>query len=187
MTLGIAPGSIHAIVGENGAGKTTLMRMLQGLDRPDAGTVVLDDEPVRLGGPADAARRGIGMVHQELNLVPELTLLENLVLGHEPTRRGAIDWRAAHDAARPPRGRDGPRGRLGSAGRGRLARRAPAARDPAPPPPRRGRPDPRRAHRRTAPPQVAELLKLLRRLRDGGRTVVFISHKLGEVLDVADR
>ena len=187
VTLGIAPGSIHAIVGENGAGKTTLMRMLQGLDRPDAGTVVLDDEPVRLGGPADAARRGIGMVHQELNLVPELTLLENLVLGHEPMRRGAIDWRAAHEAGARLVDETGlevdwgqPAAAASLVARQRLEILRLLHRDA----------DVLILDEPTAalaPPQVAELLKLLRRLRDGGRTVVFISHKLGEVLDVADR
>ena len=101
VDLAVAPGTIHAIVGENGAGKTTLMRMLYGLDRPDAGTVVLDDGPVRLAGPADASARGIGMVHQEFKLVGELSLLENLMLGREPTWRGRLDLAPrAHRRAR---------------------------------------------------------------------------------------
>jgi simple sugar transport system ATP-binding protein len=186
VTLSIAPGTVHAIVGENGAGKTTLMRILYGLDRPDAGTVVVDDAPVRLAGPADATRRGIGMVHQELKLVEELTLLENLVLGHEPLRRGRVDWaRARRDAARLA-GETGvdldwdePAGRASVAARQRLEILRLLYREA----------DVLILDEPTAvlaPPQVAELLGLLRGLRASGRTIVFISHKLREVLDVAD-
>jgi simple sugar transport system ATP-binding protein len=186
VTLGVAPGSIHAIVGENGAGKTTLMRILYGLDQPDEGTVVVDGEPVRLAGPADAARRGIGMVHQELKLVPELTMLENLVLGREPRRRGRIDWAAARERARALAGDAGvalewdlPTERASVAARQRLEIL-------------------RLLHREAdvlildeptavlAPAQVGELLDVLRGLRAGGRTILFISHKLREVLDLAD-
>src|SRR5277367_4593940 len=100
VDLGVAPGTIHAVVGGNGAGKSTLMRILQGVDRPDEGSVILNDAPVRLTGPADAFARGIGMVHQEFMLAPPLTLLENLILAHEPLGRGGlIDWRAARAEA----------------------------------------------------------------------------------------
>ena len=187
VTLGIAPGSIHAIVGENGAGKTTLMRMLQGLDRPDAGSVVARRRARASRRPGGRGPPRIGMVHQELNLVPELTLLENLVLGHEPMRRGAIDWRAAHDAGARLVDETGlevdwgqPAAAASLVARQRLEILRLLHRDA----------DVLILDEPTAalaPPQVAELLKLLRRLRDGGRTVVFISHKLGEVLDIADR
>jgi len=94
-------GTIHAIVGGNGAGKSTLMRMLQGMDRPDEGTVVIDGEPATLSGPAEAFARGIGMVHQEFMLVPGLTLLENLVLAREPVKGlMLVDHAKAMDAAR---------------------------------------------------------------------------------------
>src|SRR5690242_19191362 len=87
-------GTVHAIVGGNGAGKSTLMRILQGLDRPDEGCVLVDGAPAVLLVPADAFDRGIGMVHQEFMLVPVLTLLENLVLAKEPVDRfGRIDRR----------------------------------------------------------------------------------------------
>ena len=90
-------GEIHAIVGENGAGKSTLMRILQGLEKPDQGSVVVDDKDVSFNRPQQALNLGIGMVHQEFMLAPELTLLENLVLGDEPVLRAwgpfsAIDW-----------------------------------------------------------------------------------------------
>ena len=100
VDLSVAPTTIHAVVGGNGAGKSTLMRILQGVDRPDEGSVILNDRPVRLTGPADAYARGIGMVHQEFMLAPPLTLLENLVLAREPVGFGGlIDWRAAQAEA----------------------------------------------------------------------------------------
>jgi general nucleoside transport system ATP-binding protein len=186
VTLSVAPGTIHALVGENGAGKTTLMRILHGMDRPDAGTVVVDDQPVRFGSPADAARRRIGMVHQELMLVPELTLLENLVLGREPMRGGRIDWEVARAAA----------GELATSSGLELEWDMPAA--AASVVVRQRLEILRLLYREAdvlildeptavlAPPQVADLLRVLRLLRDGGRTVIFISHKLREVLDLAD-
>ena len=95
------PGTIHAIVGGNGAGKSTLMRILQGMDQPDEGSVVIDGEPAKLGGPSEAFARGIGMVHQEFMLVPGLTLLENLVLAREPLKGGVlVDHAKALEAAR---------------------------------------------------------------------------------------
>jgi general nucleoside transport system ATP-binding protein len=186
VTLSVAPGTVHAVVGENGAGKTTLMRILYGLDRPDAGTVVIDDQPVRLSGPADATRRGIGMVHQEFKLVGELTLLENLVLGREPTRRGRIDWRRARAQAEALAGQTG------------VELDWDATADRAPVAVRQRLEILRLLYREAdvlildeptavlAPQQVDELLALLRGLCRGGRTIVFISHKLREVLGVAD-
>jgi ABC-type uncharacterized transport system ATPase subunit len=100
VDLAVAPATIHAVVGGNGAGKSTLMRILQGVDHPDSGSVIIDDRPVRLTGPADAYARGIGMVHQEFMLAPPLTLLENLILAREPAGFGGlIDWRAAQEEA----------------------------------------------------------------------------------------
>ena len=96
VSLSVAPGTIHAMVGGNGAGKSTLMRILQGVDTPDAGTVILDDRSVRLSGPADAFARGVGMVHQEFMLALPLSLVENLILGNEPVGAGGlIDWAKA--------------------------------------------------------------------------------------------
>ena len=98
VSLDIAPGRVHAIVGENGAGKSTLMRVLQGLEQPDSGTLLLGGNPLRLNGPRDAMRLGIGMIHQEFMLVPNLTLMENFALGAEPRRAGIglsalVDWK----------------------------------------------------------------------------------------------
>ena len=182
-----ARGSIHAIVGGNGAGKTTLMRILQGMEQPDQGDVIVDDAPVRLANPADAFRRGIGMVHQEFMLVEDLTMLENLILGAEPvTSGGLIDRKAAYAAAEAASAQAGVK----------LDWDTRVAQAPV--------------HRRQileilrllyrgadvlildeptsvlAPQQVQDLLALLRKLRQEGRTIIFISHKLDEVLSVAD-
>jgi simple sugar transport system ATP-binding protein len=187
VDLAVAPGTIHAVVGGNGAGKSTLMRILQGVDSPDEGSVILNDAPVRLTGPADAFAHGIGMVHQEFMLAPPLTLLENLILAHEPLGRGGlIDWRAARAEA------------------DRLAKIAGVAID------WRSRVSDAPVHVRQvleilrllyrgvdvlildeptavlAPAQVTELIALMRRLKGEGRTLLFISHKLDEVMRAAD-
>jgi len=187
IDLAAAPGTIRGVVGGNGAGKTTLMRILQGLDQPDEGTVIVNDKPVRLANPADAFARGIGMVHQEFMLVQDLTLLENLILGREPVKRGGvIDRAAALAEAR----------RLAALAGVELDWSLVASQAPV--------------HLRQvveilrllyrgadvlildeptavlAPRQVRDLLALLRRLRDEGRTILFISHKLDEVLSVCD-
>ena len=182
-----APGTIHAIVGGNGAGKTTLMRILQGLEQPDEGQVIVNDAPASLANPAAAFARGIGMVHQEFMLVQDLTLLENLILGREPVRRGMIDRATALAAAQ------------------KLAAQAGVELDwdlkvaLAPVHLRQILEILRLLYRGAdvlildeptsvlAPQQVHDLLALLRHLRDEGRTIVFISHKLDEVLAIADR
>src|SRR5690606_27035080 len=86
VDLVVREGEVHAIVGENGAGKSTLMKILAGLYQPDAGTIALGGEVVRISGQLDARRRGIGMVYQELNLVPDLTVAENIALGAIPSK-----------------------------------------------------------------------------------------------------
>jgi simple sugar transport system ATP-binding protein len=180
-------GTVHAIVGGNGAGKSTLMRILQGMDRPDEGFVIVDGRPTVFLGPADAFASGIGMVHQEFMLVPGLTLLENLVLAHEPVDAlGRIDRGKALAEAEA------------------LARRAGVSLDWSMPV------DDAPVHVRQiveilrllyrgadvlildeptavlAPAQVRELMALLRKLAEEGRTILFISHKLDEVMSVAD-
>ncbi|WP_216205223.1 ABC transporter ATP-binding protein [Amycolatopsis aidingensis] len=186
LSMDVHSGTVHAVVGENGAGKTTLMRILAGLDQPDSGTVVLDGEPVRLRGPGEAAARGIAIVEQEPAMVGELTLLENLVLGAEPRRGPLIDWRGARARAHrvaaesgldPPwdtRAADAPLNARQQVAilRGLLRSARVLILD-----------EPTSA---LAPEQVRQLFRLLRGLRAAGRTVVFISHKLTEVLDIAD-
>ena len=95
VSFEVERGEVHALVGENGAGKSTLMKVLAGAERADSGTIQLDGVPVKIEGPRDAERLGIGMIYQEFNLVPELGVVENILLGHEPTARGIFLDRAA--------------------------------------------------------------------------------------------
>ncbi|MDK2928316.1 MAG: ral nucleoside transport system ATP-binding protein, partial [Bacillota bacterium] len=95
VNLTVRRGSIHALVGENGAGKTTLMKILFGLEKRDAGSIYYAGHPVEIASPQQAMALGIGMVHQHFMLVPSLTVAENVVLGHEPTRGLSLDRGAA--------------------------------------------------------------------------------------------
>jgi ABC-type uncharacterized transport system ATPase subunit len=180
-------GSVHAIVGGNGAGKSTLVKMLQGQQSPDAGSVLVDGRKTEFRSPRDAIRAGIGMVHQEFTLIPGLSLLENLILGAEPRGRfGAIDKATALSRAKAlaqdagvridwsMKEEDAPVHmrqaveilRLIWRGADVLILDEPTA--------------------VLAPPQIRDLLALMRNLRDHGNTILFISHKLDEVLAVAD-
>ena len=188
IDLAAAPGTILAIVGGNGAGKSTLMKMLQGLQPPDAGTVVVNDAPVSFRSAREAIRAGIGMVHQEFTLISGLTLLENLILGGEPrTRLGTIDRAAALARAEE----------LATLAGARIdwslrEERAPVHMRQAVEILRliyRGADvlildEPTAA---LAPAQIRDLLALMRNLKARGNTILFISHKLDEVLSVADQ
>ena len=88
--LSLAPGEVLAVIGENGAGKSTLMKILAGVYQPDAGRVLLDGQPVHFAGPADAIVAGVSLIHQELNLAENLTVLDNLFLGREITTGGGL-------------------------------------------------------------------------------------------------
>jgi simple sugar transport system ATP-binding protein len=90
IDLAVADGEIHAILGENGAGKSTLMNMVYGLLQPDAGNIYVDGKAVEINEPADALSAGIGMVHQHFMLVPVFTVAENIILGHEQSKRGLL-------------------------------------------------------------------------------------------------
>ncbi|MFO0680421.1 MAG: sugar ABC transporter ATP-binding protein [Sandaracinus sp.] len=99
VELEVARGEVHALVGENGAGKSTLMKVLSGAERPDAGTMELAGAPYAPRGPLDARRSGVAMVYQELNLALDLTVGQNLFLGHETARFGVVSRRAQSAAA----------------------------------------------------------------------------------------
>ena len=97
----LAAGEIHGLVGENGAGKSTLMKIIAGVHTDYTGTMRLDGQPVRFRSARDALRHGIGMVHQELSVVPELSVAENVFLGKQPTGPGGlVRWGAMARAAR---------------------------------------------------------------------------------------
>jgi len=93
VSLEVLPGEVHALMGENGAGKSTLMKVLGGLHQPDAGRIVVNEQPVRMSSPLDAKSKGIVFIHQELSLAAELTVAENIYLGELPKKRfGLVDW-----------------------------------------------------------------------------------------------
>lgn len=92
-------GEIHALVGENGAGKSTLIKVLTGVERPDAGKIILDGEEVRVRSPLHAQELGISTVYQEVNLCPNLTVAENILIGREPRRFGSVNWKAMNAQA----------------------------------------------------------------------------------------
>jgi general nucleoside transport system ATP-binding protein len=180
-------GEIHALLGENGAGKSTLMNVLYGLHHPDEGEIRLDGDPVTIGSPREAIGLGIGMVHQHFMLVPVMTVAENLVLGTEPSRGPLLDYREAVRRARELSEQYGlairPDAKVEDLGVGAQQRV-----------------EILRALFRGAKVLVLDeptavltaqeshdLFKVLRTLAEGGTSVVFISHKLNEVLDVADR
>lgn len=184
--LTIERGEVHALCGENGAGKSTLMKILYGMQRPDEGTIEIDGEPVTLRTPADAIARGIGMVHQHFKLADNLTVLENVILGAEPRRRGRIDFAAARARITEMSEQYGLRVRpdvlvetLGVGDRQRVeilkvlyrGARVLILDEPT---------------AVLVPQEVEELFGNLRELRAEGLTVLFISHKLDEVLSVAD-
>jgi ABC-type uncharacterized transport system ATPase subunit len=188
ISLRVRGGEILALLGENGAGKTTLMNIVSGLYRPDSGQILIDGKEVRFAGPGDAIRAGIGMVHQHFMLVPVFTVAENVVLGVEPTgrldrldlARARADVRSISMAHRLDVDPDAVIEQLPVGIQQRveiikvLFRSANVVIFDEP----------------TAvltPQEVEEFFAIVRSLRDAGKALIFITHKLHEVLEVADR
>jgi simple sugar transport system ATP-binding protein len=184
ISLDLWPGEIHAVLGENGAGKTTLMNVLAGMYQPDSGTIRIAGQEVRITSPADALRRGIGTVYQHFTLVPNLSILENVVLGEDGflVDLGAAEGKVASLLA--DFGLDiSPHTEIRHLALGQRQRveiikvlvrgsRVLLLDEPT---------------SVLTPGEVTSLLDLLRRLRDQGIAVVLITHKLGEALAVSDR
>jgi ribose transport system ATP-binding protein len=181
-------GEVHALVGENGAGKSTLMKILAGDLHPDRGEIRLHGRRVRLNTPAEAQKRGIGIIYQEFNLLPWLSVAENILLGRLPTTRlGAVDWRRALAAAQEPLDRLGvcldlrARVRDLSVAQQQLVEIAkvlslnadliimdePSA--------------------VLAGHELEQLFNVVRALNRQGVTIIYISHRLDEVFEIADR
>ncbi|MEU9880273.1 ABC transporter ATP-binding protein [Streptomyces phaeochromogenes] len=181
--LSVRKGTVHALVGENGAGKSTLMKILYGMQKPDEGTIAVDGAQVTFSSPADAIARGIGMVHQHFMLADNLTVLENVVLGSEKSygigaraRRRIVELSERYGLGVRP---DALVEELGVADRQRVeilkvlyrGARILILDEPT---------------AVLVPQEVDALFANLRELRSEGLSVIFISHKLGEVLSVAD-
>jgi ABC-type uncharacterized transport system ATPase subunit len=180
-------GEVHAIVGENGAGKSTFMNVLYGMLQPDAGSFELDGREVRFASCAQAMRAGIGMVFQHYLLVERFTVAENVMLGRERTRRGFIDRhadeRAVAEIAERYRFRVDPATTvetLGVGARQQVELLKVLERDPK----IIILDEPTAA---LSPFEIEGLFEVVRRLRSQGRTVIFITHKLKEVIAISDR
>jgi len=188
IDLTVSPGEVHALLGENGAGKSTLMNVLYGLYQADEGEILLDDVVQHFSGPGDAMSAGIGMVHQHFMLIPVFTVAENVMLGHEQTRFGGrLDLDAARARVREISDRFGfqidPDALVEDLPVGvqqrveiikALSRDAKVLVFDEP----------------TAvltPQETDELMAIMRQLRESGTSIVFITHKLREVREVADR
>ncbi|GAA2718159.1 ABC transporter ATP-binding protein [Actinocorallia aurantiaca] len=187
IDLEVRPGEIHCLLGENGAGKSTLMNILYGLYQPDEGEIRINGKPLRLDGPRSAINAGIGMVHQHFMLVPVFTVAENVMLGDERVKGPFLDHRSARGHVREVSERYGlavdPDATVGDLPVGvqqrveivkALTRDAKVLILDEP----------------TAvltPQETRELFTVMRRLREAGTAIVFITHKLKEVKAIADR
>jgi general nucleoside transport system ATP-binding protein len=179
-------GEIHALVGENGAGKSTMMRILAGIYAPDAGTIEVFGRDVTGWSAAQAIDASVGMVHQHFMLVPTLTIAENVILGREPTRGLAIDMARAQREVEEAAERSGFRMNVrqyvrelsvGEQQRVEILKtlvrgaRILILDEPT---------------AVLSPPEVEELWRVLRALRDDGGTIILITHKLDEVMEISD-
>jgi general nucleoside transport system ATP-binding protein len=188
VDLSVESGEVHALLGENGAGKSTLMNILFGLYRPDEGEILLDGEPLTARSPADAIAAGVGMVHQHFMLVPVFTVAENVMLGVEPAgalgrldraeaRRRVVELSDRYGLAVDP---DATVEDLAVGVQQRVEILKALYRD--------ARclilDEPTAV---LTPTEIAELMAIIRQLAEGGRSIIFISHKLREVTSVADR
>ncbi len=188
VDLDVENGEIHVICGENGAGKSTLMNIVAGIIRPDEGEIRIAGRAVRLADPTDAARAGVGMVHQHFKLIPSMTVAENLYLNRQPRMFGIISDRAAMRAGAEAWIRryrfeldpDAPVSRLSVGQRQRVEilkalgfdARLLILDEPT---------------AVLTPPEVNELLRIMGQLKAAERTILFITHKLNEAKAVADR
>lgn len=187
VSFDIYDGEIHALIGENGAGKSTLMKVLYGLEKPGSGSIFINNKQVTISNPNEAVAVGIGMVHQEFMLIREYSVLENIVLGNESTKNGLLDMRKAakklekiindfkFDISIYEKVEN-----ISIAAQQKVEIVKQLYRN---------------VHTLIldeptavlAPQEVYELFSLLRRIRNEGKTILFISHKLDEVLEISDR
>jgi simple sugar transport system ATP-binding protein len=188
VSFDLLEGEVHALLGENGAGKSTLMNILYGLYHADEGEILIKGRPVRLGSPSASIGAGVGMVHQHFMLIPVMTVAENIVLAEEPTRNGIVfDVREAERRVQEISDRYGlavdPGATIADITVGQQQRveiLKALYRDA----------DILVLDEPTAvltPQEAQELFEVVRSLTARGKSVIFISHKLNEVLEIADR
>ncbi len=187
VSLDLHGGEIVGVTGENGAGKSTLAKIIAGIHHPSAGQILMDGVPVHFDGPRDAMAQGIALIHQEPQTFPDLSIAENIFVASHPTRRGAVDWQTINRRSAEALATLDPRLRAtGSASNLTVADRQLVEVAAA------------LVHdarvlifdETTAsltPKEVDELFRLMRRMRDEGRTVVFVTHRLEELFSIADR
>ena len=187
VSFDLREGEVHALLGENGAGKSTLMNILYGLYHPDEGEIRIKGDPVQLGSPRAAIDAGVGMVHQHFMLIPVMTVAENIVLASEPLGRGCCSTSAPPRTCRGALRAVRPRGEPAGPRPGHHGRPAAAGRDPEGALPQRGDPRARRADGRPDSAGGRELFQIIRGLTSQGTSIIFISHKLNEVAEIADR
>ena len=187
ITFDVEEGEIHALVGENGSGKSTLMNILYGLYHADAGEIVFNGEPTRIADARDAIRMGLGMVFQHFMLVDTLTVAENVILGAEPAKLRFVDYRSAVERVQALARDYG----LAVDARARVSEISVGQQQ---------RVEILKALYRNAkvlildeptavltPQETEELFEVLKNLRQQGTTIVFITHKIKEVLAISDR
>ncbi len=187
VSFGVRKGEVHAVVGENGAGKSTVMKLLAGALRPDGGRILLNDEPVRLTSPLEARRRGISIVFQELSLFPHLTVASNIFVNRELASRGILHRRAMNRAAAEALDSLGlaidPEAwvaalSIGEKQQVEIARTVSTRADIV------ILDEPNSA---LTEAESARLFEVIRRMRDRGVTVIYVSHRLEEVFAISDR
>ena len=187
VDLAVEWGQVHALLGENGAGKSTLMNVVYGLVSPDSGEIDFDGNPVKIGGPQDAIRLGIGMVHQHFMLIPPLTVAENIVLGREVASAGVVNLDRSYRTVNDLSARYGlevdPRQRVQDLSVGVQQRveilkalyrgaRLLILDEPT---------------AVLTPQEIEGLFEIVRTLTAAGNAVIFITHKLAEVMEIADQ
>ena len=188
VQLDLRPGEVHALLGENGAGKSTLVKVITGVHQPDTGEIYLNDQRIHLADPREATQLGISAIYQELSMFPDLSIAENIFVGRRPIRKGGlIDWRKMYRESEELLSSLGVHLNLKTKARNlsiaqqQMVEIARALSVNA------------RILIMDEPTsaltlnEVAELFQIVRRLREKGTAIVFISHRLEELFEIADR
>lgn len=188
VSFALKPGEVHALLGENGAGKSTLVKVITGVHQPDGGQILLNGQPIHFSDPRQSSQAGIAAIYQELSLFPDLDVAENVFVGRQPiTRSGRIDWRKLYaeagalldslgvhlDLKQKARNLSIAQQQMVEIARAFSINARILIMD-----------EPTSSLTLT---EVADLFRLVRRLRQDGKAIIFISHRLEELFELADR